>query len=868
MTTTQRFKKGVRSFAALSLISVASFARSETTWFWDGSTAILNGASDNATTTNLNWLSGGYWDNNITDAALTSWTAGDSAVFGGSSASETIIAGTLTIGNMTFGAGSTGAGTNDTQYTLNKGTITLSAPSRFTVNTPTTIYSTLAGSNKSLTLAGAAMLTLSGINTFTGGITMNNNTVLKAWVNSSTTSLGPTNSAVSIASGAMLTVNSANFSGLLCLDNAFTGSGLLKVIFAANTMPRKTTMAGMGNFSGILELANSGNTGDKLDGSGINATDACLQINSGNTLFISAGTMSVWKSVSVTGTGNNENRGAIRFQQGGILAAPVSLVGNASIGADPGAAGAISGDITSGAAGSQVLTLGTSSSTGSLTLSGNIGGGTGTIGLTQTKAGTVMLTGTNTYSAATAVNAGMLAGVAGCGGCSNSAVAVAASCILGIRVDDNTQPWACASLTSAATSTTLAFGFNTPPSTSTAPLKVTGNLGFTGIPAIAVDLANLSAGTYPLILVGGTVPSGTPTVAIGHGLTGTTSWNGKTLNLNVSGTSTLPLKWATDSAGNWDINTTANWKDNTAATTKYLDGTFIGDSVVFDDTYLLTNTTVTLNTTVKPASVTVNNSNYQYTISGTGAIGGKTGLTKSGTHQLNLIGVNTYAGKTRVNGGMLAIYTATGLGANPVSFVADQLTLDEGGVIICSNKMISTFGNRGITLGSRNGTITTWSGATLTLDTGIGGTGGLTKTGPGMLVLSAQSTYTGTTSVNSGTLALGTNHTLDVDNAVTLAGGTLDMGNYTNTLDTLTVTSGSVITLGSGELSFTDSSSVTWTGELALAGTLGEPTLRFGTTSSGLTRTQLARITINGLSVTLNDMGYVVPSPGTVLLLM
>jgi autotransporter-associated beta strand protein len=137
-----------------------------------------------------------------------------------------------------------------------------------------------------------------------------------------------------------------------------------------------------------------------------------------------------------------------------------------------------------------------------------------------------------------------------------------------------------------------------------------------------------------------------------------------------------------------------------------------------------------------------------------------------------------------------------------------------------------------------------------------------------MLVLSAQSTYTGTTSVNSGTLALGTNHTLDVDNAVTLAGGTLDMGNYTNTLDTLTVTSGSVITLGSGELSFTDSSSITWTGELALAGTLGETTLRFGTTSSGLTRTQLARITINGLSVTLNEMGYVVPSPGTVLLLM
>ena len=40
--------------------------------------------------------------------------------------------------------------------------------------------------------------------------------------------------------------------------------------------------------------------------------------------------------------------------------------------------------------------------------------------------------------------------------------------------------------------------------------------------------------------------------------------------------------------------------------------------------------TVTLNSTVTPASVTVNNTNYNYTISGSGAIAGASGLSKSG----------------------------------------------------------------------------------------------------------------------------------------------------------------------------------------------------------------------------------------------
>src|ERR1022692_2071913 len=136
-----------RIISALALCALAAFAlntaRGATTWYWDGGTATLNGQSDNTTTTGQNWLSGGNWDNGTADAPLTTWTAGDSAVFGGSAASQTITASALTIGSMTFGSGGAGTGTGSTPaYTISGSvTITLSSGSTITANTPTAISS-------------------------------------------------------------------------------------------------------------------------------------------------------------------------------------------------------------------------------------------------------------------------------------------------------------------------------------------------------------------------------------------------------------------------------------------------------------------------------------------------------------------------------------------------------------------------------------------------------------------------------------------------------------------------------------------------------------------------------------------------------
>ena len=64
---------------------------------------------------------------------------------------------------------------------------------------------------------------------------------------------------------------------------------------------------------------------------------------------------------------------------------------------------------------------------------------------------------------------------------------------------------------------------------------------------------------------------------------------------------------------------------------------------------------------------------------------------------------------------------------------------------------------------------------------GVNASGGLTKTGTGILTLSGTNTYTGTTTIGNGTLKLGNPFALQPNTAVALAGGVLDLSGYTVT---------------------------------------------------------------------------------------
>lgn len=284
--------------------------------------------------------------------------------------------------------------------------------------------------------------------------------------------------------------------------------------------------------------------------------------------------------------------------------------------------------------------------------------------------GSLTLTALNTYSGATSVSNGILTGVTG-GGCANSAVTVrssgsGASATLGIRYTGANTKWTCSSLTTVAGvsgggAPKLQFVFNADPSTTEAPLNVTGNVALDGATTISiVPSMSMVAGDYPLLIAGGTVPATMPLVTIGRGLSGSVSWGkapytAKTLVLTVSGVTTQPLKWNQTTSGTWDANNAGNavWMDNTTSAT-YYQQTLVGDHVVFDDT-VTADTAVTLNTAVTPASLTFNNSAFSYTLSGSGQIAGDIGLVKAGTNGVTLATANSYSGGSTVSAGALKV---------------------------------------------------------------------------------------------------------------------------------------------------------------------------------------------------------------------
>jgi fibronectin-binding autotransporter adhesin len=252
---------------------------------------------------------------------------------------------------------------------------------------------------------------------------------------------------------------------------------------------------------------------------------------------------------------------------------------------------------------------------------------------------------------------------------------------------------------------------------------------------------------------------------------------------------------------------------------------------------------------------------------GTGAVS----LEKKDSGSWALLGNNTYTGGTTINGGSLRMSMANTLPAVGAVTLADvagaQLDLSDEGQGGRNQTMGSLAGggsNGGnVKLGSA--TLTVGDASSTTFAGNISGTGNLVKQGEGMLTLSASNTYSGTTTVNAGTLKLGADFALGSGD-VMLGGGTLDLGASLNSAGALHVDVDSTIVLGNGQISFTNSAAVVWPGGLTLVGTLRNGTLRIGTSDSALTPEQLALINHEGTSVTISPDGYLQSQRGLLLL--
>jgi len=153
----------------------------------------------------------------------------------------------------------------------------------------------------------------------------------------------------------------------------------------------------------------------------------------------------------------------------------------------------------------------------------------------------------------------------------------------------------------------------------------------------------------------------------------------------------------------------------------------------------------------------------------------------------------------------------------------------------------------------------------------VSGAGGITKTGLNIagsgLILSGSNTYSGATIISAGILELGSNNVLPNASAVSIGNATLNAGTRTDTMGTLDVTSTATINLGAGAaLAFANSSAVDWTGgTLNITGTfVSGASLRFGTNTNGLTRVQLSKISVLGVtSLALDSSGYLIAGYST-----
>src|SRR5579862_832843 len=143
-------------------------------------------------------------------------------------------------------------------------------------------------------------------------------------------------------------------------------------------------------------------------------------------------------------------------------------------------------------------------------------------------------------------------------------------------------------------------------------------------------------------------------------------------------------------------------------------------------------------------------------------------------------------------------FTLTNGGTTTVNGAAGQ-----AGVILNSTATASTIAGGTLAFGASEGVIfTATTGAgNGTISSAISGTGGLTKFGPGTLVLSGTNTYSGGTNVNQGVLSISADANLGATaaaNLVTLNGATLSSSN--TTAFTLNANHGIAIGLNGGTI--------------------------------------------------------------------
>ncbi|CAI1196705.1 Outer membrane protein IcsA autotransporter precursor [Serratia quinivorans] len=230
----------------------------------------------------------------------------------------------------------------------------------------------------------------------------------------------------------------------------------------------------------------------------------------------------------------------------------------------------------------------------------------------------------------------------------------------------------------------------------------------------------------------------------------TVSWSPSGQNSGGSGTWDL-------ASGEWFNGTVTLPWNNLAGDSAQFGGTAgtvtLGSAFTVQDLLFATNGYTLNGGTINSASGTMvisSGSGSTATINSVIAGSGRRDIKGGGTIVLG--GVNTYTGNTTVSGNStLQVSTDANLGASTGTLsLGDASTR---GTLAITGSLFNT--TRSVTLGQGGATVNVASGGQAIMGGALGGSGAFTFDGAGKLILSGANTYSGTTTINGGTLQIG-----------------------------------------------------------------------------------------------------------------
>lgn len=671
------------------------------------------GANGSTWGTANNWTSDSA-GNTLVAGAPTSNADVVFAATGASNLSNTLGADYTINSLLVSTAGVTIAGAN----TVTASATSISAYNISATSGTTAISANLAGSGAGLTKSGAGTLTLSGANTFAGGVALSAGTLN---LNSAT---APGNGTITITggtldntSGASVTLsnnNTQSWNG----DFTFTGTNTLNLGSGAVALGASCTVTVSGGILGV---------GGIISGSGYSLTKA------------GAGTLTLRGANNYTG-GTTLSAGTLNINNASAIGAGTFTISGGTLNNTSGSSVTLStnnvqnwnGDFAF--TGTNDLNLGTGAVTmnanrivtvngGNLTVGGAISGTTASFTLTKAGAGTLILGGANVYTGATTVTGGTLQTSAADRINDSSTISVSAGAAFVLGGSETVASIAGAGNYSLGANT-LTFGDSSSRTVSGIISGTGGSLVKNGSGSITLSGNNTYSG-------GTTISAGT--IRIGHDNalgSGNLSTTGSSVTIASSDSTarTISANYTNLSGGG----VTITFGEASGGTGNL---TFSGGAGL-----AIGNTGRTMNV--------LNTTTLTGAIVGGGV---NAALIKTGAGTLILLGASTYTGNTTINAGTLQIGNGGTTGALSTS---SNITV---------NGTLSFNRSNDVTQG------TDFKSSVV-----ISGTGSLVQNGTGNLTLNAANSYTGGTTLNTGTLVIG--------HAGAAGSGTITQANATSLL--------------------------------------------------------------------------------------